>query len=575
MKYIRFNILSYKALKDAKVKLDREPIPYIGLNESGKSSNMEAIARFDYRNDQIASARSWKFLNRYMPLENEFAVEAEIEYTDEEIAAFFFSLSDAKKAEIEEKLLNETKITLTRHFIKDGANEIIIYSMFGLRDAEMQTICQKIIQSLPRIIYFDNFLENPFPDKVQFTQAIIDGTSAPTSEPQINIINMFAAANIQISRFFAETESTVRDTLLTDVNRQLSTRIITDWKRMHVGKQELDVGANNLSVELVLSRETELTFEIRILETFKDAEKVERTIPMNLSERSQGFRWFFNFSVKKCYSSLDEGKFVYLIDEPGSYLHTSAQEVLLKAIVDLAKTNWVIFTTHSEFLLDPEIININNIKVVEKHERVIKIKPLAETRVSKKLGTLSPLYNALRMKAPIDTTINKNVIVTEGITDFYFWRMLIDGVVFLPGFGADNNQYLISLAIGTAKNYVALFDGDDEGNKAISQYTKFFGSEQANYWLKYKTSTGNEVVLETLFSPTDQQRLLTLTEVKDLKKAITLLFFAKDKQKEFWEGIDQETKNNISATLIAIKDTLNVKGEVQFRYSFADISPKG
>ncbi len=62
----------------------------------------------------------------------------------------------------------------------------------------------------------------------------------------------------------------------------------------------------------------------------------------------------------------DKAATVYLLDEPGSYLHASAQTKLCKKLQQLSASNRVIYCTHSHYLLDPEVIPLSAIKVSEK-----------------------------------------------------------------------------------------------------------------------------------------------------------------------------------------------------------------
>jgi|GEM_PF-6164877 len=135
--------------------------------------------------------------------------------------------------------------------------------------------------------------------------------------------------------------------------------------------------------------------------------------------------------------------------------------------------------------------------------------------------------------------------------------MLTKDLVILPGFGAGQNEYLISIAIGTSKRHLAMFDGDVAGEQAIQKYTRFFGVEEGKNWKKYLNSSGVEIQLEQIFSTADLQRLLSLTKMKDPKKALTALFFSSNKD-SYWSGIDTETKDNIRENFKTMKDGLDL-----------------
>ena len=59
---------------------------------------------------------------------------------------------------------------------------------------------------------------------------------------------------------------------------------------------------------------------------------------------------------------------IFLLDEPGVYLHVNAQRELLRLFYDLCKNdNQVVYSTHSPYMIDSN--NIINIRAIEKDER--------------------------------------------------------------------------------------------------------------------------------------------------------------------------------------------------------------
>ncbi len=564
MNYKRFNIEKYKAIKDSSIAVLKEPMPIIGVNESGKSSGLEAIAHFDYRNDPIADQREWKFVNRYLPTENEFIVAAEIDFSQAEIQPFLDTLIEEETSQISSLLT--TDLIIKRIFRKDSNPALRRYRIADQESDLVERIAKEIIAKLPKIFYFDNFLENQFPNLVDFPPEYFSDPNFQLNEHQVIVEGMFTDSSHDLKKFLDETDENTKDTIISEVNRNITAKLIDDWKKMHFKADDLELSSvADLEINLQQNRQNNHAIDINIVEKFMDESKKEHKTSMLLGERSLGFRWFFNFSAKKCFGARGEEKFIYLFDEPGSYLHNGAQSVLLKAVSDLAKTHSVIYSTHSEFLLDPEIININNIKIVEKNDREIRFIPLAQAGEKKHMGALSTLYNALRMKIPIGSVLKQKVMVTEGITDFYFWRMLTKNIVILPGFGAGQNEYLISIAIGASKKYLAFFDGDEAGEQAVVKYKKFFGDEESKNWKKYLDKKSQEIKLEKIFSAIDKDRLCKLMETQDVKRALTSLFFS-ERYEEFWNGIDQETRDNLNKNIQVIKNRLNLKSNKTFKY---------
>ena len=88
-------------------------------------------------------------------------------------------------------------------------------------------------------------------------------------------------------------------------------------------------------------------------------------VTLNFSDRSQGFTWFF--SLLASLSQLERSKrLILLLDEPGTSLHGSAQQDLLRFIDErLVPTHQVVYSTHSPFLLDPK--RLDRVRTVEDH----------------------------------------------------------------------------------------------------------------------------------------------------------------------------------------------------------------
>jgi len=595
MRYKKITIEKYKGVVGSDLPITDSPIPIIGVNESGKSSALEALAHFDWRNDEIIAARNWKFLNRYKPKETTFKVVADIEIAQDELDKILAANTKPKEEppvveepspvepeaiaaeapaeepspsvetpapeaeaepteteeinEVPEIRIRSGRITVARVFESSGA-ATMTYTISDAEGEVIERIARDIINTLPRIYFIGDFLEDHMPDEIMFPPEYAAGDNLALSEHQKIIEGAFRSADLSLRDCLNNEDEDTRKTWMSAASATMTDKIIDDWNKMQLGEGELDVDKpSNVTIELGLSENKERV-SIKIMEQFHEGSKEFPRISTPLNERSQGFRWFFNFSAMKCFAALGQEQFIYLFDEPGSYLHNSAQKILLKAIIDLAKQHPVIFATHSEFLLDPDHININDIRVVQKENHEIKLIPLSNARTKKHEGALSTLNHALRLRTPLETIMKKKVVVTEGITDFYFWKPVVD-VVYLPGYGAGNNKYLLSLAIGASQSYVALFDGDEAGDKAMTQYKGYFGNDEAAHWLQYRKSDSSPAVLEDLLSNADTERLHTITGQTDTKRAITVSFF-QGKAKEFWSGVDDETLGNITINIAAL-----------------------
>lgn len=89
----------------------------------------------------------------------------------------------------------------------------------------------------------------------------------------------------------------------------------------------------------------------------------KRPEPIELERRSTGLQWFLSFFLVFLVESTEAHKgAILLLDEAGLSLHPLAQKDLIAFFENLSKTNQIIHTTHSPFLVDTS--NIDRVKVV-------------------------------------------------------------------------------------------------------------------------------------------------------------------------------------------------------------------
>lgn len=89
----------------------------------------------------------------------------------------------------------------------------------------------------------------------------------------------------------------------------------------------------------------------------------KRPEEIELERRSTGLQWFLSFFLIFLVESQEAHKgAILLLDEAGLSLHPLAQKDLIAFFENLAKTNQMIYTTHSPFLVDTS--NIDRAKVV-------------------------------------------------------------------------------------------------------------------------------------------------------------------------------------------------------------------
>lgn len=213
-----------------------------------------------------------------------------------------------------------------------------------------------------------------------------------------------------------------------------------------------------------------------------------------ISERSNGLKWFLNIFIDLISKKITDKNIIYLLDEPGIYLHVNAQRELLKLLKNLCNNNnQLVYTTHSPYMIDSS--DIINVRAIEKDENgVTHIFNNAYDNkfnsVSKR-ETITPLLKAIGadIKYNLGPQMDRLNIITEGITDYMYFTAMIDYFnidvdnrpYILPSVGAGNINGLVSILIGWGCNYKVVLDYDKAGfiecNKLIENLDLEFNKD--------------------------------------------------------------------------------------------------
>lgn len=564
MLYQKFIIQKYKALSNVEVNLKHNLIPIIGINESGKTSVLQAILAFDSNNDEILNSIHLEAKNRYDYDSNNHTIVAHVLFENEKELNKLLTNSGFKKtnklySDIFALYQKDQPLVLSRNL------DTREYKIENIKTTYPSNMIDDILALLPYILYFDDFNDR-VPDKIVFPNryklsSYRKEEDSLRKEWNSYIEEIFLRASKKtLTEFLNNVSKNDREAIISDVNDKINEDIIDGWKKLKILNNELkEEKITDLEIKLNYEEDKENNFIFQF--KIKDKNYKNKSRFFDISERSKGFQWFFNFEVKLKYNpkyiSSYEGA-IYLLDEPGSYLHASAQEELLKSLQKISETNKVLYCTHSQYLLSPDIININHIKIASKNSGEIKLENFGEYKDSNKnFSALNPLFDALHLSILYDknSIINQRIIITEGITDFYFLKMIKKYLPqfselpssIIPGSGADNLKDLISFAIAWSTHYKVLFDKDEKGLTAKNKYTNIFGEKEAVNFLLYSIGHKHKVKLEDFLSTFDQNRLLEITNAKDLKKGIIALYFdSEENQKKFFNELSDETSVYLS-----------------------------
>ncbi len=511
-----YNIRSFLDT-DNYLMLEDNKTAIIGVNESGKSNILEAIGKLDFagkltsyynsiKNLSVPEADIEILVQLYMK-ENEMQklgisddsektlltfmvgkattisgtlshaiahneiVKRAIEFWDNHDLADFYNITiDNRNSysnaiqlikNCSEKiiLLNQLDV-LTKNLKKDIDTKECVECISQLK-AELT----KIYSMFPIVIYKQ--WNGVVPVKAAYvnTEAVKDLADVNSS-----LYKLTRAAGIEINdmkQAFELAEGNARQTLRYNIEKLIQKNVCEEFKRFY-SKSELELlvkfEANKLYVNVITGG-----------------------MVMSIGERSNGLRWYLGLFIELMAMDYKNRDVLYLLDEPGVFLHVNAQKELLALFDELCENNGqLIYTTHLPYMLDTE--NIYCIRRVEKDnngQSHIFNRVYAEgLDLPSRQETLTPLIQAMGcdMKYSIDISVRKN-FVTEGITDRMYLEAGIkalnisDEINIIPSNGAAAIPNVVSILIGWGCDYKIVLDYDSEGFTQYKRLIKSFGEE--------------------------------------------------------------------------------------------------
>jgi predicted ATP-dependent endonuclease of OLD family len=573
MRYTKFQIKNFKAIRDAEVDLSKEGLVLLlGINESGKTSILRAIETFDHINDLgdeaqrtrfIKSIRNKKELNSQAIISGELILDK----GDDGKISSVVGLDEVKG----KSLKKVNKLSISRNFLFEDANFIgEKYTLdfekkreiFGELDEVRETeICKKILSNAPSIQYFEDF-KDQIPDFISLTPGAqyYDPDWASTIEG----LFYHTDENVSVQQFQNLTDQDARKTVLNKVNKTLNKQFTERWNKKlkgakQISRADLEYDANNK------------------LFTFKIIGSDKATV-FAVEERSKGALWYLTFLLKTEFRKkklrAQSGKTLYLIDEPASNLHSSAQITMLEDFRTLASDSNVIYTTHSQYLIDKE--NLSNVYIIENARGIIRMLKYQEYVKGKSIQTsyFQPILDALQVQPfALDFSWNK-VCIVEGVYDYCGFNLLFFDVlkearkkfVIMPGSGAASLSPLISLHIGWGADISVLLDNDDEGRINRDRYKEKYPniSEVVNVF-DFVTSKAkeNNIEFEDLFEEKEKREIARLAGIeseevnkKIFQQALLIITCSEKLKRLFLKKIGEKTKKRFREILNKVKKDL-------------------
>ena len=559
-------VYKYKCfLNEQKVAIDPKTTTIVGMNESGKTSFLSAIAKTNYFDD---SDNDFKFDTTHDYPRNELIDFEEDDEDEGKIVSCTYvipkELIEQINKELEVDVFNITefthnsnyrnsKITLSgiraddRAFIEhlsknyelsEPTKKVIselksIDKVSELKAAEEDTDLSAfkaeiakyannptgwnnlghhiyityIRPAMPKFWYFDDYY--PLSGKININKM---STSQEMTEQDKTARALFELAKIKPQDVLnAQTNEYERFVALLEASANKITKEVFKFWTTNT----------NLDIEFKIQEmknaqnQSEKYLDIRV-----KSQRHKITLP--LDRRSKGFNWFFSFIV--WFSKIQSDKksdYILLLDEPGLNLHASAQADLLRFITELADKYQIIYTTHSPFMVDSA--HLNRVRTCLETDAGSVI---SDSIQEKDPNTLFPLQAALGYDIAQNLFISKKNLLVEGPADLLYLTFfsnllhsqkrtgLQDDITIVPVGGLDKVTTFISLLRGSKLGVACLLDTfvDQKGKQKVQDLIsqKIIKDKHIRFFDEFVENSNNVADIEDLFDKDEYLKYFNL-----------------------------------------------------------------
>ena len=557
MKYTSFHIKNYKGIEDLHIDLasgsKHKIFTLVGLNESGKTTILEAINFFQQALESgqehtiIPKSKKGNFNDSVS-----VAATLELDTEDERLIK-----AEARKADFrvkEEAPMGSIKIerryTFTHSsFDAEKSNDVWTTNIIGtegrgsklkkLEDSKAFDAVITYIQGflLPPIIYYPNFLTK-FPQRIYLQpRPNEDGDQGFYREVLQDILDSLGADYTIDQHLVARIHSgededkASLDVVLKKVAAKITTVVFKTWEDLFASREKrivIEKGVEPMSTGDPATRVNYPYIDIKLEEGSDE---------YSIAERSLGFTWFFSFLLFTEFRKdrlKDRGEILFLIDEPASNLHSTAQTKLLRTFGRIVSRSKLIYTTHSHHLINPEWLEgayIVKNKAVDYDENSLDFDALKTdiTAIPYKQFAaehpdqhtyFQPILDTLEYQ-PSNLELVPEIVIVEGKNDFYTFKYIHDylltngereklGLHFYAGNGAGKNGMVIRLYAAWGRKFAVLVDGDQAGRAAKVKYEEEIGVAMNGRCLPLNeiNTRWKDKSTEDLFSAAEKMRII-------------------------------------------------------------------
>jgi len=476
MKIKKFRIKNYKSIIDSgDCWLEDNLTIFAGKNESGKTSILEALEDFDVE---------CTLLENVIPLKDAKAIpEISITFSisTDEINGYYESINTARNiSDSKERTITIIKTYPDNYSVTDESIELLALNKNNDGQELSPAILERweqIYNLIPNFILFRSF-EDAIPSQVSFNELKTNGF--------INDLERITGYDISVL-------------------------MGGDYNKIIKQKKTINIEFNTEYAQYWTQDKTSFVFDCQDKVFIIRIEEGEELYEPN--QRSQGKQWHIAFYMRVSARSSEDKANVLLIDEPGLFLHASAQRDIYKRLLDSSAKSQILFTTHSPYLINSQDLHL--IRLVSKDNINIGTEISNKVHAKADKETLTPILTAigLELNGGIQHFHLVNNVVVEGQSDVFYLNAF-KGIFkeetfhFIFGGGSSNMGSIGTILSGWGCNVIYLYD-KDQGMRDGQKILKKNWHVKKEFIASISESSGT---IEDLFSKEDFKKFILENE---------------------------------------------------------------
>ncbi len=237
---------------------------------------------------------------------------------------------------------------------------------------------------------------------------------------------------------------------------------------------------------------------------------------------SDNTKFLFHYLIYSAH--YDIGEDIILFDEPNNGFHATAQQDLLDYLKRLAEGNTVIVSTHSEYLIDTELLeNIRRMSRDDKSHLTVVNDIKNNMGKEGEYLSLQPVAESIGLKYVNQLMARNNIIIVEGLSDLYYLRSFSklksekDILNIMPGRGDSSMLTIIPFVISQGLDFKVVLDTNQKEDYTKKLVEDFGVSGDSIYTIPPLLNTTDDSGIEDIFSKTDFKKFVLNGNVKTNK----------------------------------------------------------